>query len=266
MTRRLLIPVVMLVVLLFGVTAYATLVDMNDGTIYDTDTQLSWLKDAGAGGAKLWADAVAWAASLNNSGGFAGLTGWRLPNPDQNCAQNLNCINSEMGHLYYTELGNVAGVDLGTGNPSTLTNVGPFTNLQGCWYCYYWTGAVTADPRFAWTFSFHNGGQYANAQEDCNNFLVWAVRSGARTIPCTNQSVQACSLANGTGQQTCQSGTWGICGATSCNTGYVISNGVCVASQPSPTAVGYNPQWLIITLVSLILAGGLLLRRRTAGR
>jgi len=29
-----------------------------------------------------------------------------------------------------------------------------------------------------------------------------------------------------------------------------------------PTPVGYNPQWLIITVISLTLAGGFLLRRR----
>lgn len=35
-----------------------------------------------------------------------------------------------------------------------------------------------------------------------------------------------------------------------------------VAVESSATAVGYNPQWLIITLVSLTIAGGFLLRRR----
>jgi hypothetical protein len=33
---------------------------------------------------------------------------------------------------------------------------------------------------------------------------------------------------------------------------------------PSPTLVGYNPAWLAITLMSLMVAGGYLLRRRMA--
>ena len=61
MRRRFLIPVVMLIVLLFGVSAHATLVDMNDGTVYDTDTQLSWLKNANTAGLN-WDAAVVWAA------------------------------------------------------------------------------------------------------------------------------------------------------------------------------------------------------------
>jgi len=62
-----------------SIPACAKLVDMRDGTVYDTDTQLSWQKDAAAGGLKTWDEAVAWAASLNEKGGFAHLTGWRLP-------------------------------------------------------------------------------------------------------------------------------------------------------------------------------------------
>jgi len=49
-------------------------VDMNNGTIYDTSTQLSWLKNANTAGTMTWNQAVAWAASLNAGSGFAGLT------------------------------------------------------------------------------------------------------------------------------------------------------------------------------------------------
>ncbi|MGC2063169.1 MAG: DUF1566 domain-containing protein, partial [Thermodesulfovibrionales bacterium] len=154
-----------------SVSAHAALVDMNDGTIYDTDTQLSWLKNAGAGGTRQWADANTWAASLNTGGGYAGLTGWRLPNPDPTCTGLFNCINSEMGHLYYTELGNTAG--------GPFTNAGPFANLQAN---LYWTGTVYApDPTNAWTFSFYNGGQSYNPLSQ-NVPYAWAVSPGARSI------------------------------------------------------------------------------------
>ncbi len=36
------------------------------------------------------------------------------------------------------------------------------------------------------------------------------------------------------------------------------------AAPAAPSAVGYNPAWLLITFVSLIFAGGYLLRRRAA--
>ena len=56
------------VVLWFGfgfvTVAKADLVDMGDGTIYDTDTGLSWLRDAGMGGLRTWADANNWADGL----------------------------------------------------------------------------------------------------------------------------------------------------------------------------------------------------------
>jgi hypothetical protein len=254
--KRLLFLFVMLVVLLFGVSAHASLVDMNDGTIYDTDTQLSWLKDAGAGGLKTWADANTWAAGLNTGNGFAGLTGWRVPNADPTCGNfNYYCINSEMGHLFYTELGNQPGA-------VPFSNAGPFTGLQPN---YYWTGAVYVyDPTRAYVFIFHsgiqvpvvNGMQAIDDKVSYNN--SWAVSPGART-PCTSST----------------DGAWGACVngiqtrtvigyPAGCTGGVQLDATTQACSSPTPTPVGYNLQWLLITLVSLMGAGGFLLRRRTA--
>jgi hypothetical protein len=166
MKKRLLVPFVIIVVLLLGVSAQATLVDMNDGTIYDTTTQLSWLKNANTEGLMTWNQAVVWTASLNNNGGFAGLTGWRLPVADAACQ---SCISNEMGYLY-TSLGNVAG--------GPLTNNGPFLNWQAAGY---WSGTDYAlNPAWALDFYFKNyGGQESDAK---TGFLyAWAVRSGARS-------------------------------------------------------------------------------------
>ncbi len=160
-------------VMVFGlaVSAHGALVDMGDGTIHDTDTQLSWLKNANTAGAMTWSSAVAWAASLNNAGGFAGLTGWRLPNADPVCGLSYNCINSEMGHLYYTELGNVAG--------GPLTNSGPFTNVQTY---FYWSGTEYApDTAYAWISAFSDGIQSYTGK--VNPAYAWAVRPGARYVP-----------------------------------------------------------------------------------
>jgi hypothetical protein len=142
---------------------------MHDGTIYDTTTQLSWLKDAGAGGLKTWDQAVAWAASLNADSGFAGLTGWRLPNADPACRMGSDCANSEMGHLYYAELKNASG--------GSLTNTDPFTNLRAK---LYWSGTEFATSHdLAWVFYFHGGKQYAYRK--VNDFNAWAVRPGTRS-------------------------------------------------------------------------------------
>jgi len=160
---------VFVMVIGLSASAYGALVDMHDGTIYDADTQLSWLKDAGAGGLKTWEQAVAWAASLNIGGGFAGLTGWRLPNADPACGMAANCTHGEMGHLYYAELKNAAG--------GALTNTGPFINLQAN---LYWSGTEFASsPDLAWLFYFHGGYQYAYRK--VNDFYAWAVRPGARS-------------------------------------------------------------------------------------
>ena len=83
----------------------AELIDMGDETIYDTDLQITWLKDAGMVGVKNWNDAREWAENLV----FAGIDNWRLPIvTDQTYGYNIT--GSEMGYLYYIELGNPAGI------------------------------------------------------------------------------------------------------------------------------------------------------------
>jgi len=162
------------------------LVDMNDGTIYDIDTQLSWLKNADTAGLMTWDQAVTWAASLNNSGGYAGLTGWRLPTtaePDATCGYQYNpgggfplqgygynCTGSEMGHLHYVSLGRAAG-------PNDFSNTGPFTNVQAF---SYWSGSEYApNATSAWYFDFFYGTQ-GYIDKGANRY-AWAVRPGARS-------------------------------------------------------------------------------------
>ncbi|HXX57474.1 MAG TPA: DUF1566 domain-containing protein [Thermodesulfovibrionales bacterium] len=174
-----------ILVLWLSVSIQATLVDMNDGTVYDTATQLSWLKNANSGGSPMnWDQAVAWAASLNSGIGFAGLKGWRLPEtaqPDATCSYQAapgdsfplqgyghKCTGSEMGHLYYVSLGNTAG--------GLLTNRGPFENIQAD---DYWSGTAFApNTESGWFFFFFNGLQNYTNKATC--YYVWAVRPGAR--------------------------------------------------------------------------------------
>lgn len=64
--------------------------------------------------------------------------------------------------------------------------------------------------------------------------------SGGATAPaptpiCTANSTRSCTISNGSGQQTCNSSgsAWSSCLASSCNTGYTLQNGSCVAAQSS---------------------------------
>lgn len=164
----------MVAVLGLSVSSYATLVDMGDETIYDTDLQLSWLKDANTSGPMNWSTATTWADSLV----FAGFDDWRLPTTLQsdlscdwpyNSDSGFNCTGSEMGHLYYTELMNPAG--------GQLTNTGNFSYLLPYGY---WSGTEYASNTYkAWVFYFGNGNQYSDRMDI--NYYALAVRSGYRS-------------------------------------------------------------------------------------
>jgi MYXO-CTERM domain-containing protein len=138
--------------------------DLNDDTVtdafYDTDLNITWLRDANAGagssyddgssatdGIMTWANADLWANNLV----VGGYSDWRLPivvdtgTPgcrysqtgfDLNhgpCGFNVPTATSEMAHLYYVELGNLADA----GGYAGLKNTGDFQNLQ---HSLYWYG------------------------------------------------------------------------------------------------------------------------------
>jgi hypothetical protein len=75
-----------------------------------------------------------------------------------------------MGYLYYVSLGNAAGV--------SLTNTGPFTNLQAD---YYWSGTEYAPfTTDAWYFYFYG---YQDLFYEGYSLYAWAVRPGTRATP-----------------------------------------------------------------------------------
>lgn len=187
-----------------AVPADATLItigtaDYGSGTynlIYDDDQGLIWLDYNNA--PNTWENQVNWAAGLNNAGVLTyninpGLTvnwgaDWRLPdtNPatpdsifgyDGTTSSGYAITSSEMGHLYYTELGNLGYYDT-SGAPNQpgwgLANTGSFTNLQPD---VYWSGTEYA-PRtdFAWVFNFTYG--YQHTHYKVNSFYALAVRPG----------------------------------------------------------------------------------------
>jgi hypothetical protein len=126
--------------LLLAGAAQAALLDRDlDGNgvtdaFYDTDLNITWLRDATPGGGPNWESTLLWAESFS----FAGYKDWRLPTggPD-----------GEIGHLWFTELGNVPG--------QQPVRRGDF---EKCCWAVVWTGTERLeDPSQAWFFSTSYG-------------------------------------------------------------------------------------------------------------
>jgi hypothetical protein len=162
-----------------AVDASATLVDLGGGFIYDSGFNLTWYQDANYGltsgydndGRMTWDEANAFLSNVNaGTIDNFGYTGWRLPSTvNQSCVGDpinpVSCLENELVHLYYSELGN---------SISAFTNSGPFLNLQP-WE--YWTSTVySADDIMAWDFAFSNGTQYPNTKD--HHFFTFLVHDG----------------------------------------------------------------------------------------
>jgi hypothetical protein len=166
--------------------AHAALVDNGGGLIYDTDLNITWYDYTKS--ADTWANQKAWATSpsVTDVNGKI-ITGWRLPSTvdgpytygnNGTTTAGYNIITSEMGHLYYTELGNKGVYDV-SGNiqsGSGLVNKGPFTSLTP-YPNYYWSGTEHAtDTQHAWYFRFDEGRQ--NRDNKSYTFYALAVHDG----------------------------------------------------------------------------------------
>jgi hypothetical protein len=135
-------------------------------------------------GAMNWSTANAWIAAMNASNGGAGYLGfndWRLPKTpliDPSCADQhgggfssgINCTGSELGHLFYTELG---GSALSPISASSDPDKALFTNLQDDGY---WAGDY--DSSFAWVFN--NGFGMQGPDQKVIGYFVVPVRD---TVP-----------------------------------------------------------------------------------
>jgi hypothetical protein len=185
-------------------TAHAALINRGGGLIYDTVQDITWLADLNpsktqydnTGGAQGYADgqmewlqANIWANGLV----YGGYTDWRLPSvvqPDASCSNQFDpgdgtgvrssgsgCVGSEMGHLFYNDLGGNAGESLldATGDSATeIANLALFSNPQDG---LYWSSTNYApNSNFAWAFFTTDGSQ--NAWNKGFQFIALAVRRG----------------------------------------------------------------------------------------
>lgn len=163
----------------------ATLIDRGAGMIYDTETDTTWLQDANyaKGSFEYWDQAKSWASQLV----YGGYDDWRLPTTvdgpyvygyDGTTTGGYNITTSEMGHMYYEELGNLGWRAVDGTSPQIgwgLNNVGPFFNIQTA-TDYYSDTEYSLDPAYAWQFSFRHGGQGASSKH--GHAFAWAVRDG----------------------------------------------------------------------------------------
>lgn len=170
--------------------------DINvDGLVdayYDTDLNITWLADWDVNGnQKSWYAHADWAAGLD----VFGVTGWRLPatidtgnngcsSDDTDCGYNVDPRSSEMAHLWYVTLGNLAycAPPASTGSPwcSTAQSGWGWTNTANFIDIYpnfYWSGTeLSWSPTFAWWFDMFDGLQLYNGKS--LEFSAVAVRDG----------------------------------------------------------------------------------------
>ncbi|MGZ8218628.1 Lcl domain-containing protein [Methylomagnum sp.] len=166
--------------LTLSTTASAGLFTRPGGMVYDSDLNITWLADANyaltsgydADGVMNWDAAVAWSDQLV----YGGYSDWRLPT-SETCF-GYDCTDSELGHLFYSELGVTAYNSILTGNATELAK---FTNIQSY---LYWSGTEYApDPIDAWSFDTYVGFQGRDGK--LFELYAWAVRSGdvAAAVP-----------------------------------------------------------------------------------
>ena len=159
--------------------SFGALINRGGGLIYDTDLNITWLADANyartsgydADGLMIWEQAKSWAANLSYYDSVRGVTydDWRMPT-SITCS-GYNCTGSEMGHLFYNELGGVNDQFIATtnnGNSSLFTSIQPN---------YYWSATTDTSRSYsAWLFSFRFGNQLFGSK--ANSSYAWAVRAG----------------------------------------------------------------------------------------
>ncbi len=133
---------------------------------YDTDRNITWLRNANAAagsafdngasnsdGRMGWSNAMAWAADLT----VGSFSDWRLPvgQAQATCGNfNFNCTASELGLLWYSELGNAVNASnqvIGTVNKGDFQNF--LTNPD-----YLWT-STEFDATHVFIFSINRGSQ-----------------------------------------------------------------------------------------------------------
>ncbi|MGZ8242444.1 Lcl domain-containing protein [Methylomagnum sp.] len=158
----------------------ADIIAANGGVIHDTPNNYDTPADGGAytlsagdfntaTGHMSWWGAQAWVGYLN-SVNHQGYNDWRLPSADP--VADVGYGNtSELGHLFYDELGGVSDQPIDAthnGNYSLLSNVES--------YVYWFATENAAYPGESWVFDTSIG--YQDGYVKVSQFGAWVVRTG----------------------------------------------------------------------------------------
>ncbi len=137
--------------------------------IYDDDLDVTWYDYSKS--PDNWYNQLSWAANLSVTFGENTYTNWRLPisvdgpysnGYDGSTTTGYNITTSELGHLFYTELGNKGWTAIDGTWPQPgwgLSNTGDFQNLINDTYWSETPHLPPTDPLHSYTFSFNYGYQ-----------------------------------------------------------------------------------------------------------
>jgi hypothetical protein len=183
--------IAVLAVLMLAGQANAALINrgtdsLGNRLIYDTDLDVTWYDFSNAG--NTWQNQMDWASSLVVIFNSVPITGWRLPatvdgrmvhDYTGTTTAGFNITSSELGHLYYAELGNLGFFDTsGNNNPPAqvgLLNTDVFQNLGEY---MYWSGTEYGlDSTLAWFMQFNDGRQFTRGKT-MSGLYGLAVRDG----------------------------------------------------------------------------------------
>lgn len=139
--------------------------------IYDSDLNITWYDFSRPGSSQFlvnsWEEQLTWVSNLSVNFGGKVYNDWRLPsalNPDgTGPCSGYNCTQSELGHLYYVELGHHAF--------DNFIDNGVFDYL---WSGPYFSG--TEDQGLVWIFHTADGSQ--SVQSQYGAYYAIAVREG----------------------------------------------------------------------------------------
>ena len=131
--------------------------------IYDSDLNITWYDYTNS--VNTWQNQMNWASALTVNFGGNTFDDWRLPSTvdgPYGTTAGYNITTSEMGHLYYTELGNMGWYDT-SGNLSGCSSTTPYclTNkdyFQHLIANFYWSGTEHSSTT-AWGFYTSTGRQ-----------------------------------------------------------------------------------------------------------
>lgn len=197
MKKTFIFTVIMALVLVCSMQAHAALsnrgTDINGNRlIYDSDLNITWYDYTN--NYDTWQQQADWAAALNVTFNGTNFADWRLPTTvpgslafsyDGTTAVGYNITNSEMGHLYYTELGNKGYFDTSGNSPQSgygLTNTGDFQHLVAGGPSWdYWSGTTetvgTTTVQYTFNMTYGHQGYLTVPGLTYERFGI-AVRSG----------------------------------------------------------------------------------------